>query len=131
MTMYMTFKWAQKRSTLTSRVSALCTSSSGRRSGAKRGDQEARKKCLPPQSEIDKCTWIEKKRYSKEEYCNCTPAEKAKLWQLHNPGVTPGTGNKTSGKRPANSTDSKIAALTSGVSSAMTVLSCRNLHVRL
>jgi hypothetical protein len=102
MTTYMTFKQAQKSLTPTSRVSAVSTSSGGWHSGAKRGDQEARKKGLPPQSEIDKCTDIEKKCYSKEEYCKFTPAENAKLWKLYNQGVTPGTGKKTSGKRPAD-----------------------------
>ncbi len=110
MTTYMTFKRAQKSSTPTLCVSAMSTSSGGRHGGAKCGDQEACKKGLPPQSEIDKCTHIEKKRYSKEEYRKFTPAEKAKLWQLYNPGMTPGTGKKTSGKCPADAMDSKIAA---------------------
>ncbi len=79
MTTYMTFKQAQKSLTTASHVSAVSTSSGGRHSGAKCGDQEARKKGLPPQSEIDKCTHIEKKCYSKAEYHNFTPAEKATL----------------------------------------------------
>jgi hypothetical protein len=91
MTTYMTFKWAQKSLTLTLHVSAMSTSSGGQRGGAKRGDPEAHKKGLPPQPDIDKCTHIEKRRYSKEEYCNFKPAEKARLWQLYNPGVTPRT----------------------------------------
>jgi hypothetical protein len=115
MTTYMTFKRAQKSLTPTLRVSAESTNSGGWRSGAKRG--------LPPQSEIDKFTHIEKRRYSKEEYRNFKPTKKARLWQLYNPGVTPGTGKKSSGKRPAESTDSKVAALTTAVSSAVTVLS--------
>ena len=123
MTTYMTFKWAQKGLTLTSRVSAVSTSFGGRRSGAKRGDQEARKKGIPPHAKINKCTHIEKKRYPKAEYCKFTPAKKAKLWQLYNPVMTPGTGNKTSGKRPADSMDSKIAALTTAVTSAVSVIS--------
>jgi hypothetical protein len=60
--------------------------------------------------------------YSKAEYKKFTPAEKARLWQLNNPGMTPGTG-KTSGKCKAESMDSKIAALTSAMTSATTVIS--------
>ena len=123
MTTYMTFKRAQKGLIPTLRVSAMFTSSGGRCSGAKCGDQDARKKGLPPQSEIDRCTHIEKKCYSKAEYRKFTPAKKAKLWQLYNPGMTPSTGNKTSGKRLADSMDSKIAVLTTAVSSAVSVIS--------
>jgi hypothetical protein len=47
MTTYMTFKRAQKSSTPTLCVSALSTSSGRWRSGAKLGDQEARKKAFP------------------------------------------------------------------------------------
>ena len=99
------------------------TSSGGRHSGAKNADQEARKKGPPPQSEIDRCTHIEKKRYSKAEYQKFTPAQKAKLWQLHNPGMIPGAGNKTSGKSLADLTDSKIAALTTAVSPVVSMIS--------
>jgi hypothetical protein len=123
MTTYMTFKRAQTSLAPTSRVSAMSTKSDGRRGGAKRDDAEARKRGLPPQAEIDKCTHIVKKHYSKAEYKKFTPAEKARLWQLNNPGVTPGTGKKTSGKRSAESMDSKIAALTTAMTSAVSVIS--------
>ena len=122
MTTYMTFKRAQTSLAPTSRVSAVSTKSDGQRGGAKRDDVEARKRGLPPQADIDKCTHIVKKHYSKAEYKKFTPAEKARLWQLNNPGVTPGTG-KTSGKRKSESMDSKIAALTSAMNSAATVIS--------
>ncbi|KAL3816597.1 hypothetical protein ACHAXA_001500 [Cyclostephanos tholiformis] len=123
MTTYMTFKRAQTSLAPTSRVSAVSTKSDGRRGGAKRDDAEARKRGLPPQADIDKCTHIVKKHYSKAEYKKFTPAEKARLWQLNNPGVTPGTGKKTSGKRKSESMDSKIAALTTAMTSAATVIS--------
>ena len=122
MTTYMTFKRAQTSLAPTSRVSAVSTKSGGRRGGAKRDDAEARKKGLVPQAEIDKCSHIVKRYYPTPEYKRLTPAEKAKLWQLNHPGVTPGTG-KTSGKRKAESMDSKIAALTSAMNSAATVIS--------
>ena len=122
MTTYMTFKRAQTSLAKTSRVSAVSTKSDGWRGGAKRDDVEARKRGLPPQADIGKCTHIVKKHYSKAEYRKFTPAKKARLWQLNNPGMTPGTG-KTSGKRPADSMDTKIAALTTATTSAMSVIS--------
>jgi hypothetical protein len=121
MTTYMTFKRAQTSLAPTSRVSAVSTKSNGRRGGARRDDPDARKKGLPSQAEVDKCT-IVKRYYPREEYKKLTPVERAKLWQLNNPGVTPGTG-KTSGKRKAESMDSKIAALTTAMTSAATVIS--------
>ncbi len=123
MTTYMTFKQAQMSLAPTSRVSAVSTKSDGRRGGAKRDDAEARKRGLPPQADIHKCTYIVKKHYSKAEYCKYTPAKKARLWQLNNPGMTPGTGKKTSGKRPADSMDLKIATPTTAMTSAMSVIS--------
>jgi hypothetical protein len=50
-----------------------------------------RKKNLPIKEEIDACT-IVNKDYSKEEYARLTPTKKLKLWMIHNPGKTPGTG---------------------------------------
>jgi hypothetical protein len=122
MTTYMTFKRAQTSLAPTSRVSAVSTKSGGRRGGAKRDDADARKNGLVPQAEVDKCSHIVKRYYPTPEYKRLTPAEKAKLWQLNHPGVTPGTG-KTSGKRKSESMDSKIAALTSAMTSAATVIS--------
>ncbi len=81
------------------------------------------KRGLPPQADIDKCTHIVKKYYSKAEYKKFTPAKRARLWQLNNPDVTPGTGKKTSGKCTAESMDSKIAALTMAMMSAVSVIS--------
>ena len=64
-----------------------------------------------------------KKHYPKAEYKKFTPAERARLWQLNNPLVTPDTGKKTSGKRLPESMDSKIAALTTAMTSAGSVIS--------
>ncbi len=123
MTTYMTFKRAQTSLAPTSRVSVMSTKSDGRRGAAKRDDAEAHKRGLPPQADIDKCTHIVKKHYSKVKYRKFTRAENARLWQLKNPGVTPGNGKKTSGKHPAESMDSKIAALTTAMTSAVSVIS--------
>jgi hypothetical protein len=47
---------------------------------------------LVPQSEVDKQTHIVNRHYSDAEWAQLTPAEKQKIWQLRNPGKTPGTG---------------------------------------
>ncbi len=47
---------------------------------------------LVPQSEVNKQTHIVNRRYSDAEWIQLTPAEKQKIWQLRNPGKTPGTG---------------------------------------
>jgi hypothetical protein len=47
---------------------------------------------LVPQSEVDKQTHIVNRHYSDAEWTQLTPAEKQKIWQLRNPGKTPGTG---------------------------------------
>jgi hypothetical protein len=47
---------------------------------------------LVPQSEIDKQTHIVNGHYSDAKWTQMTPAEKQKIWQLRNPGKTPGTG---------------------------------------
>jgi hypothetical protein len=49
-------------------------------------------KSLISQSEIDKQSHITVNDYSPDEYRQLSPAKKAKLWQLHNPGKTHGTG---------------------------------------
>ncbi len=46
---------------------------------------------LVPQSEVNK-THIVNRHYSDGEWTQLTPAEKKKIWQLRNPGRTPGTG---------------------------------------
>ncbi len=47
---------------------------------------------LVPQSEVNKQTHIVNSHYSDAEWTQLTPAEKQKIWQLRNPGKTPGTG---------------------------------------
>ncbi len=49
-------------------------------------------KGLVPQSEVDKQTHIINTHYSDAEWTQLTPAKKQKIWQLRNPGKTPGTG---------------------------------------
>ena len=89
----------------------------GRGTGRGRGDRdgrdrnknglaEARRAGLPSQAEVDKCTHIKDKWYSKEDYKKLTPAEKQRLWQLQNANQKPGTD---SGKR-------KVAAVNSNKS---------------
>jgi hypothetical protein len=47
---------------------------------------------LVPQSEVNKKTHIVNRQYSDAKWTQLTPAEKQKIWQLRNPGKTPGTG---------------------------------------
>jgi hypothetical protein len=53
---------------------------------------DKRLKGLVPQSEVDKQTHIINRHYSDAEFDQLTPAEKQKLWQLRNAGMSPGTG---------------------------------------
>jgi hypothetical protein len=95
---YVNFKCTQK-ATKPPKACQVASMRAGRRTGAPRcsggrgrgqggGD---RKKNLPSKEELDTCT-IVTKDYSKEEYARLTPTEKLKLWMIHNPGKTPGTG---------------------------------------
>jgi hypothetical protein len=61
---------------------------------------------LVPQSEVDKQTHIVNRHYSNAEWTQLTPAEKQKIWQLRNPGKTPGT-------RPIRCYRRRAVALTS------------------
>jgi hypothetical protein len=51
--------------------------------------------------------------YSTSKYNKFTPAEKAKLWQLKNPGKTPGTGPYG---RKTNKSSATVAELTTAMS---------------
>jgi len=64
---------------------------SGRGRGEKNASYEDRKKRIPTQAEVDRCTHIVNKKYTDEEYRDFTEAEKQKLWQLRHPKQTPGT----------------------------------------
>ncbi len=56
---------------------------------------------LVPQSEVNKQTHIVNRHYSDAEWTQLTPAEKQKIWQLRNPGMTPGTGPTRRDRRRA------------------------------
>ena len=66
--------------------------------GRGRGDPDARQRGLVSQADIDKVTTIENKHYPKEVYAKFSAAEKAKHWQLRNPGKERSTG-PTDGKK--------------------------------
>ncbi len=87
-----------------------------RRSGGGR-DQGGgdRKKNLPSKEELDACT-IVNKGYSKEKYAHPTLTEKLKLWMIHNPGKTLGTGST----RQSRGGDHTGAALIASASSTGT-----------
>ncbi len=56
---------------------------------------------LIPQSEVNKQTHIVNRHYSDAEWTQLTPDEKQKIWQLKNPGKTPGTGPTRRDRRRA------------------------------
>ncbi len=56
---------------------------------------------LVPQSEVNKQTHIVNRHYSDAEWTQLTPAEKQKIWQIRNPGKTPGTGPTRRDRRRA------------------------------
>ena len=56
------------------------------------GNSHATSSGLVPQEEVNKVTNIEPKCYPTKVYDNFTPAQKAKHWQLMNPGKTHGSG---------------------------------------
>jgi hypothetical protein len=72
---------------------------------------------LVPQSEVDKQTHIVNRHYSDAEWTQWTPAEKQKIWQLGNPGKTPGTGPTRHDRRRAVASTSTTGASSSGGSS--------------
>ncbi len=71
-------------------------------------------------------TGIEAKRYPTEIYKTFTPAQKAKHWQLLNPGQTPRTGPAMGARggaaAPAPGMTSQIAEFTSTMSTAATAI---------
>jgi hypothetical protein len=69
-------------------------------SGPGRGSPNTRQKGLVSQDDIDKITTIEDKHYPDKVYTKFSAAEKAKYWQLRNPGkecVTGSSGGKKTG----------------------------------
>jgi hypothetical protein len=94
---YVNFKLTQKateppKARQVASVKAGRCAGTPRRSGGGHGQGGGdRKKNLPSKAELDACT-IENKDYPNEEYARLTLTQKHKLWMLHNPGKTPGTG---------------------------------------
>jgi hypothetical protein len=96
MQLYMTSKRGQKSeaAVLQGRhLSAIDGRGGGRhgrggagRGGRGRGDPKARQRGLVSQADIDKVTTVENKHCPKEVYTKFSAAEKAKHWQLRNPG---------------------------------------------
>jgi hypothetical protein len=62
---------------------------------------DKRRMGLVPQSEVNKQTHIMNRHYSDAELTQLTPDEKQKIWQLRNPGKTPGTGPTRCDRRRA------------------------------
>ncbi len=71
---------------------------------------------LVPQSEVDKQTHIVNRHYLDAEWTKLTPAEKQKIWQLRNPGKTPGTGPIRRDRRRAVALTSTLSASLGGPS---------------
>jgi hypothetical protein len=82
---------------------------------------------LVPQEEIDKVTNVEAKRYPTDVYKSFTPGQKAKHWQLMNPGKTPGSGPAKGARSVTRATASgmnhQIVEFKTAMSSADTAIS--------
>ena len=76
---------------------------------------------LVSQADIDKVISVENKHYPKEVYAKFSAAEKAKHWQLRNPGKERGTG-PTSGKKSGISA-TNVSDFASAISSAVSAIS--------
>ena len=79
------------------------------------------KKGLVSQEEIDKVTTVKNQHYPEEVYAKFSAAEKAKHWQLRNPGKEHGTGGRKSGISATNV--SNFASVISSAVSAISALS--------
>jgi len=131
MNMYVTSKRSQKPDPGVSQgrqLSAVTGSRGGGRGGGGtgrggrgRGDPDARRKGLVSQAEIDKVTTVENKHYPEEVYAKFSPAEKAKHWQLRNPGKEHGTG-PTGGKKSGVSA-TNVSNFATAISSAVSAIS--------
>jgi hypothetical protein len=71
---------------------------------------------LVPQSKVDKQIHIVNRHYSDAKWTQLTPAEKQKIWQLRNPGKTPGTGPTRRDRRRAVALTSTLSASPGGPS---------------
>jgi hypothetical protein len=134
MQLYVTSKRSQKSDSGVSQGRQLSTVTGGRgggrggsgagRSSRGRGDPDARRKGLVSQADIDKVTSVKNKHYPEELYAKFTAAEKAKHWQLRNPGKERGTGPTGSKKSGISATNvSNFAYAISSAVSAISALS--------
>jgi hypothetical protein len=76
---------------------------------------------LISQADIDKVTTVENKHYPNEVYAKFSQAEKAKHWQLRNPGRERGAG-PTGGKRSTANVSDLHAVISSAVSASISAL---------
>jgi hypothetical protein len=127
MQLYVNSKRSQKSDPGVSQGRQLSAVTGGRggggagRGGRGRGDPDARRKGLVSQADIDKVTTVENKHYPEAEYAKFTPAEKAKHWQLRNPGKERGTGS--SGGRRSGISATNVSDFASAISSAVSAIS--------
>jgi len=130
MNMYMTSKQSQKSDPGVSQGRQLSAVTGGRgcgrggggtgRGGRGRGDPNARRKGLVSQADMDKVTTVENKHYPDEVYATFTLAEKAKHWQLRNPGKERGTG--PTGGRKSGVSATNVSDFATAISSGVLVI---------
>jgi hypothetical protein len=81
---------------------------------------------IVPQEEVNKVTDVKAKIYPPEIYNNFTPVQKAKHWQLRNPGKTPGSGPAKGARGGTGATASgmnlQIAEFKTAMSSCATAI---------
>ena len=131
MQLYVTSKRGQKSENAVSpgqQLSAITGHGGGRgRGGAGRGgvrgwgDPDVRQRGLVSQADIDRVTTVENKHYPEEVYAKFSAAEKAKHWQLRNPGKERSTVS-TCGKKSGISA-TNISDFASAISSAVLAIS--------
>ncbi len=121
MQLYVNFKHLQKAEAPTYQarnVSVLQGCGGGRQGhggcgSGRPGGPNSHAQGLVPQDEINRQTHIVNKHYSTSEYNKFTLAKKARLWQLKNPGRTPGS-QPSSGRKTQRSL-ATVAKLTTAV----------------
>jgi hypothetical protein len=97
--------------------------------GRDRGDPDAPQRGLVSQADINKVTNIENKHYPDKVYAKFSAAEKAKHWQLRNPGKECGTGSAGGKKTGISATNiSEFASAISSAVSAILALSDNTKH---
>jgi hypothetical protein len=78
---------------------------------------------LVPQEEINKVTTIVNKHCPTSMYNQFTMSKKAKLWQLKNPGETPGMGPSDRKTKKSSATVAELTSATTAVSAAASAIS--------